>query len=601
MNTTIAKNKIALIDRVYNFLKGTKGATATLKEIEKDVASQFENEGKDKPNFLAEKIRCVIYRDKKDRFSRVCKGVYMVKGENTSGLIIHGDGRKLDEIEDNSIDLIVTDHPWEDKKAHKSGNQKNFAGDYEDNCFRYTLEDFQAKARVLKEGSFLVECIPTESFSNFDYLYEIKKLAEKAGFRYYSKLIWEKAPEGTINTGRCTKGIEDVLILTKGKPRRLSPKGKPYFTKNILSGRIQIPAPKPKDKNHQAEKPVALYQYLIEQLSLEGEVVLDQFGGSLNCIEAATSRNRFAIVYELMKEHAIKGINRLKAIPLFTEESDKFVIETMKDMECIDIDDIENNVTDTISETSVATTETPITNRVINEVTTDKNNTAASNIEETNKIVLNTQNDNTIISNNSVKETIISTIENTAPISAAIQTGLLPEFEKKETIVLIPKKVSLFQLDLLKKLSVKHTKLFSHFDLNIINSFNINSSDSQESLNSLFNNVYAKAYKDMYNRVNVRMSEEELNILESIKKDINTKFIEKINNQYTRCYYSNYVIETEDYAKFMIKRYNAKNYNDVIQNLDIHLDEYLNIISKHKSFKYKNTNNVKGMITKLLA
>ena len=85
--------------------------------------------------------------------------------------VINGDGRDLSFLEDGSIDCIITDHPWLDEKANKGGN-RNFA---KYDTFEYTLEDFKEKARVLKDGCFLVEMLPAENATNFDYLYKIKK------------------------------------------------------------------------------------------------------------------------------------------------------------------------------------------------------------------------------------------------------------------------------------------------------------------------------------------------------------------------------------------------------------------------------------------
>ena len=110
MNTTY---NLTIGDRIEMFLEGTKKGVATLKEIYNFIS--------DKPE---ETVRCAIYRDKKNRFKKVAKGVYMLIGKETASLLISGDGRALNEIEDNSIDAIITDHPWSDAKAHKSGNQK---------------------------------------------------------------------------------------------------------------------------------------------------------------------------------------------------------------------------------------------------------------------------------------------------------------------------------------------------------------------------------------------------------------------------------------------------------------------------------------------
>ena len=73
-------------------------------------------------------------------------------------------------IEDNSIDCILTDHPWLDIKSNKGGTRAFALYD----CFRYTLEDFKEKARVLKDGCFLVEVLPAENENNYEYLYQMK-------------------------------------------------------------------------------------------------------------------------------------------------------------------------------------------------------------------------------------------------------------------------------------------------------------------------------------------------------------------------------------------------------------------------------------------
>ena len=39
-------------------------------------------------------------------------------------------------------------------------------------------QDFKEKARVLKDGCFLVEVLPAENENNYEYLYQIKKYAK---------------------------------------------------------------------------------------------------------------------------------------------------------------------------------------------------------------------------------------------------------------------------------------------------------------------------------------------------------------------------------------------------------------------------------------
>lgn len=94
---------------------------------------------KDKPK---ETIRAKIYDNLGIKFERIEKGLYKTIDGNETCLVIEGDGRDLSMIEDQSIDCILTDHPWLDMKSNRGGDRHFSLYD----CFKYTLEDFQEKA-----------------------------------------------------------------------------------------------------------------------------------------------------------------------------------------------------------------------------------------------------------------------------------------------------------------------------------------------------------------------------------------------------------------------------------------------------------------------
>lgn len=238
-------------------------------------------------------------------FERVSNGVYKIIDQDVATCVLEGDGRNLSVLENESVHCIVTDHPWEEGQNHRSGNQKNFAADYEDATFKYSLFDFVEKARVLKEGGFLVENVPAENGVNSDYLMSIRKNAKKAGFELYAVVPWKKfaVPK---NTGRTQKDREYLIFFTKGKPRRLAPTGKPYLTTEMIPAEFNYPAYNPKEKIHQAEKPIALYEHIIRLITLPGEVILDHFAGSGNVGKAAFKIGRNSILIELLKENVEK-------------------------------------------------------------------------------------------------------------------------------------------------------------------------------------------------------------------------------------------------------------------------------------------------------
>ena len=154
---------------------------STLLDVFKGIEFTLKEAYNANPKVNPESVRARIYEGLGTNFERISKGLYITKERDC--ILIEGNGRDLSMIEDGTIDSIITDHPWE-SKANKGGN-RNFAT-Y--NCFEYTVEDFKEKARVLKDGCFLVECIPAENEMNFDYLYKLKKMAQEAGFEYYAKV-----------------------------------------------------------------------------------------------------------------------------------------------------------------------------------------------------------------------------------------------------------------------------------------------------------------------------------------------------------------------------------------------------------------------------
>lgn len=274
--------------------------TFTLKELNEAI--------QDKP---ATTLRARVYDNLGTMFQRVGRGVYTVIRDNGANIMaINGDGRDLSMIKDAKIDAIITDHPYEDKKSLKGGN-RNFAN-YD--VFKYTQDDFNEKARVLKDGAFLVEFFAEENANNYDYIYQCKKMAEKAGFKYYATVPWTK---GTFvaNTGRKAKNMEQVVIFTKGEPRRLRPDKQRGGIMRGAAGMLPIAfdyQPKSvREKIHKAEKPVELLKQIISYVTKPGEYILDQFAGSGNLGIAAKQTGRSAMLIEKSKEIYAKMLANL--------------------------------------------------------------------------------------------------------------------------------------------------------------------------------------------------------------------------------------------------------------------------------------------------
>ncbi len=287
-----------MAQRIFALMKDKE--TFTLKELNEAI--------QDKP---ATTLRARVYDNLGTVFQRVGRGVYtVIKDDGASIAAINGDGRDLSMFKDGEVDAIITDHPYEDKKSLKGGN-RDFAG-YE--LFQYAQEDFDEKARVLKDGAFLVEFFAEENANNYEYIYNCKKMAEKAGLKYYATVPWTK---GTFiaNTGRKAKNMEQVVIFTKGEPRKLRPDKQRGGLMRGAAGMLPVSfdyQPKAiKKKLHKAEKPVELLKAVIGFVTKPGEVIIDQFAGSGNLGIAAAAMKRTAVLIEKSKEIYTKMLANL--------------------------------------------------------------------------------------------------------------------------------------------------------------------------------------------------------------------------------------------------------------------------------------------------
>lgn len=260
-------------------------------------------------------VRARIYDGiKSGKFERLGRGVFAVKyqdpdnGRDASCILLNGDGRDLSFLPDQSVDCILTDHPYLLSAQLKGGN-RDFAS-YD--LFRYTPEDFREKFRVLKPGCFLIEFIPEESASNVAYLSEIKQMAMDAGFEYYAKVPWTKG-RFVANTGRKSKNSEDILFMTRGPARYMRPDAKKdkaepgirHFMRGaagMLPTNFDFDPPDRKSRIHQAEKPVALIRKILSYVVKAGELVLDQFAGSGSTGEACLLSGVDSILIEKSQE-----------------------------------------------------------------------------------------------------------------------------------------------------------------------------------------------------------------------------------------------------------------------------------------------------------
>lgn len=237
----------------------------------------------------------------------------------------------LKRIEDNSVDLLVTDCPYKivssgvslkykacggvlnkeipdntacSNKWIKQGvgipsavrNGKMFS--HNDILFSDWLPEVY---RVLKDGSHAYIMINSRN------LKDLQVEAEKVGFKFMNLLVWQK---GNFTPNKYyMQGAEFILLLRKGFAKNINNMG----SKNILDVPNIIG-----DKKHPTEKPVELMKTFILNSSNENETVLDPFMGAGATGVASKELNRNFIGIEIDKQYfdiAEKRINKIQEEP----------------------------------------------------------------------------------------------------------------------------------------------------------------------------------------------------------------------------------------------------------------------------------------------
>ena len=263
------------------------------------------------------------------------------------------DGIKyLSTIDNNSIDLILTDPPYiisketgmnkhynDVKKAEESGiiyvksekdwelykkEQKLKTDEKKENYMKYgtiygkkycvktdygdwdkdftieTLEQFIAEYyKKLRKGGTLI------IFFDLWKITTLKEIMEKYKFKQIRFIEWIKTNPQPLNSSvnYLTNCREIALLGIKG--------GKPTFNSKYDNAIYNFPLQGGKNRFHPTQKSIALFEALIEKHSNEGDMVLDTFvGGGPTALASKTAKRHFKGC-EISKEYYDKVVELL--------------------------------------------------------------------------------------------------------------------------------------------------------------------------------------------------------------------------------------------------------------------------------------------------
>ncbi|MBN2594002.1 MAG: adenine-specific DNA-methyltransferase [Sedimentisphaerales bacterium] len=248
------------------------------------------------------------------------------KGGHT---IIWGDAIEVlsDEIQDNSIDLIFADPPYNIGKDF-NGTKDKWESD--ESYLQWSYQWLDLCIKKLKScGSFYV-MTSTQNMPYFD-IYLRKRLAilsrivwyyDSSGVqakRYYGSL-YEPILFCVKDKNNYTFNSKDILVEARtGAVRKLIDYRKPtptvYNSEKVPGNVWEIPRVRYRMneyENHPTQKPVALLERIINASSNEGDIVLDPFSGSFTTSYVANQLKRKSIGIEIQEEYIKIGLRRLQ-------------------------------------------------------------------------------------------------------------------------------------------------------------------------------------------------------------------------------------------------------------------------------------------------
>ncbi len=286
----------------------------------------------------------------------------------TKHKIIIGDSRKMLEIPDESIHLIVTSPPYWQLKDYGTNEQIGFNDSYEEYINNLNLI-WNECYRILHNGCRMIINIGDQFARSVYYgrykiipiRTEIIKFAETIGFDYMGSIMWQKKTTMNTTGGASVMGsyphprngiieidYEFILIFKKQGDLKKTPKvskeikemskltkeeWREYFLGHWYFGGVR-------QNKHTAMFPEELPKRLIKMFTFVGETVLDPFLGSGTTSLAAKNLGRNSIGYEINKDflsiikEKLYGEESLFAdFELETVEQEKLNIDWNKEIE----------------------------------------------------------------------------------------------------------------------------------------------------------------------------------------------------------------------------------------------------------------------------
>ena len=216
----------------------------------------------------------------------------------------------LKQLEDKSIDLVLTDPPYNVQgQIFKFGKKEKRTKFKWDEGFK-TNKDYIAWCYLWLEQ---IERITKDSiliwskYSDASYFIEF---LENKGWKHKAGIVWHKTnPMPQIRKKNYLMSYETLLWFVRDNKNykfnfSTQKEMHNFFESSICMGKVRT--------KHPSQKPLGVTEWLIKNHSNQGDIVLDVFMGSGTTAIACKNLNRKFIGFEISEEYCKIAEERLK-------------------------------------------------------------------------------------------------------------------------------------------------------------------------------------------------------------------------------------------------------------------------------------------------
>lgn len=217
----------------------------------------------------------------------------------------------LKNIDDNKVDLLLTDIPYE--KVNKKSNWLRVLDKKDANTMTFSLKKFLKEVDRVTKWSWYIFC----------WKEQVSEIFEFFDTKWYSTrlMIWEKTNPSPMNCQHIWMSWVECFIYFKKRWAIFN-----EFYKNSV-----VKFPNGGSKIHPTQKPIKLFEYLIEVSSNEWDIVCDPFVWSWTTAVASKKMNRDFIAWDISKDYVSLTNSRLcelskhKQIDIFSVSNNLYI------------------------------------------------------------------------------------------------------------------------------------------------------------------------------------------------------------------------------------------------------------------------------------